>query len=189
MAAQPMDYLPRHRLTVEDYRMMIREGIIRPDLRTEHMDGVVYDRAPQGRAHAETVRRMADRARSAVGQAAFVVVQRHVELGHICEVHPDVTLLRPRDDNYESTPPDVKSVLLLIDVSETNSKEVRRVKGPLYARYGIPEVWFVALEDHLLFVFQEPGADKYRETRALDRATMLAPRLLPECAVDLSGLH
>ncbi len=188
MAAQPNDIPRLRRFTVEEYRIMIRKEIIRPDLRTELMEGVIYDRAPYGPARVEALRQLADRVRRAVGEAGVVLVQRDVELGQFCEVQPDIALLRPREDKYASSPPDCKDVLLLIEVSEGDSAEMRGIKGPVYARYGVPEAWIVDITDRRVFVLRDPGADAFREIRVLDHATTLAPCMLPDRGVDLGGL-
>lgn len=188
MSARQSDLLDRYRMTVDDYRIMNAEGILRPEDRTELIEGIIYDMLPHGSEHAEILQRLSERLRNAVGGAASVYVQSPVELGHICETKPDIVLLLPRANRNEAANPGPKEVLLIVEIADNRARDVRGVKVPLYAGYGIPEVWFVDIENRLPFVCQVPGADEYRETQVLDRPTRLAPRLLPECGVDLSGL-
>jgi Uma2 family endonuclease len=53
-----------------------------------------------------------------------------------------------------------QDVLLVIEVSETSAVE-REVKAPLYARYGIPEVWVVDLAGGQVEVFRRPSPQGY----------------------------
>lgn len=97
-------------------------------------------------------------------------------------------LLKPRADFYSASHPEPADVLLIVEVSDTSLRKDLDIKVPLYARHDIPEVWLVDLENRLLHLFRSPAADGYRETETLDKPGTVAPRLLPECGVDLSGL-
>jgi Uma2 family endonuclease len=72
-----------------------------------------------------------------------------------------VTLLRRREDFYASSHPRPEDVLLVIEVAETSAAVEREVKAPLYARYGIPEVWVVDLAGGQVEVFRRPSPQGY----------------------------
>ena len=91
----------------------------------------------------------------------MICIHGPVRLSEDSEPQPDFMLLRRRDDFYESAHPEPNDVLLLIEVSDTSTEYDREVKLPLYARYGIAEVWLVGLEAETVETFRSPTADGY----------------------------
>jgi Uma2 family endonuclease len=79
-------------------------------------------------------------------------------------------------------------VLLAVEVAETSAAVDREVKVPLYARFGVPEIWLVDLAEDLVEVFREPSAEGYREVRVLRRGESLAPALLPDLLVPVDAV-
>ena len=73
-------------------------------------------------------------------------------------------LLKPRADRYRSAHPTAADVLLLIEVSQTSLSYDRKVKLPLYARHGVPEVWILNIGDSVVEVYRDPKDDTYRPT-------------------------
>ncbi len=67
-------------------------------------------------------------------------VQGPVRLGDLSEPEPDLALLKPRADYYRDALPDAADVFLIVEVADSTQRLDRRVKVPLYARHGIPEV-------------------------------------------------
>ncbi|MBI4493637.1 MAG: Uma2 family endonuclease, partial [Chloroflexi bacterium] len=66
----------------------------------------------------------------------------------------------------------------------------RRVKVPLYARSGIPEVWLVDVEQETVTVYRDPTPSGYRTARVLRRGEHLAPGAFPDrslAAADVLG--
>jgi Uma2 family endonuclease len=60
----------------------------------------------------------------------------------------------------------------------------RTLKSPLYARYGIPEVWLVDLAREAIEVHRQPSTQGYSEVRRLGRGQRVSVQALPE--VDLA---
>ncbi len=85
-----------------------------------------------------------------LGEAAIIAAQDPVHLSDLSEPEPDLSVLRPRDDFYESHHPTPDDVLLLIEVSESSLELDHRVKLPLYARHDIRELWVVGLRNTLV---------------------------------------
>ncbi len=78
---------------------------------------------------------------------AMVSVRSPVRLNRYNEPEPDIALLCPRADRYQAgEPPSPADILLLIEVASTSLAYDRRIKLPLYARHGVPEVWIVDLD-------------------------------------------
>lgn len=83
--------------------------------------------------------------------------------------------MKPRLDFYAAAHPGPKDVLLLVEVADTSAGYDQRVKLPLYARAGIPEVWLVDLEGDRIEVLREPAAGRYRSVRVYRRGDRLTP--------------
>ena len=57
--------------------------------------------------------------------------------------------------------PTAADTLLLIEVADSSLRYDRKVKLPLYARHGVPELWIVDLEGGTVEVCREPRGDGY----------------------------
>ena len=157
--------LTRHRITVADYYRMGEAGIFAPNARVELIEGEVIDMAPIGSKHGSAVKRLVALLTAALGPRAIVSVQDPLRLSDLSEPEPDLMLLRPRDDFYAGAHPSAADVLLLIEVADTSARYDREIKLPLYARHGVPEVWIVDLDAHLLRFFRSPVGESYADTR------------------------
>jgi len=188
MSNTAQDLLYRHRLTISDYHRMGEVGILHEDARVELIDGELIDRAPIGSRHAGTVLQLSRVLIFAVGGRAYVSTQNPVLLGEHSEPQPDIALLRPRDDFYKSTHPRPDDVLLIVEVADASLRYDREIKIPLYARHGIPEVWLVDVENAQFSIFLTPGGQGYQDIRLRASLTAVAPSLLPDIFLDLSGL-
>ena len=64
----------------------------------------------------------------------------------------------------------------------------RRVKVPLYAKAGIPEVWLFDVNAERIEVYRTPMPDGYRDVRVLRRGESLAPGAFPDLALAVDDL-
>src|ERR1700677_2166033 len=133
------DLVPtRHRLNVDDYHRMAEAGILGEDDRVELIDGELIDMAPIGQDHIATVNGLAHAVFLACGDQAIVSVQTPARRDGFSDPQPDVTLFRPRADNYRTGErPGPADVLLLVEVADSSLRYDRTVKLPLYARARI----------------------------------------------------
>jgi Uma2 family endonuclease len=181
-------WLPRHRLTVEEYHRMAEAGVLAADARVELIEGEVIDMAPIGSRHASVVNRLNDLLTLATRGRAIVQVQGPVRLGDRSEPEPDFALLRPRSDYYRDALPTSADVLLLIEVAESTQRYDRTVKAPLYARHGIPELWVIDLESALVHFYRRPSGDAFADISATDRPGATAIGALAGVTIDLSSV-
>lgn len=82
-------------------------------------------------------------------------------------------------------------MLLLIEVSDSTTVAFdRKIKVPLYARHGIPEVWLVVRPQHRhIEVYRDPQPETgVYQTRLRLRQGRLTPVLLPEVEIRLNGV-
>lgn len=178
----------KHRISVEAYHRMGETGVLAPEARVELIDGEIFDKARVGSQHASVVNRLTRTFVLTVGERAIVRVQGPVRLGEHSEPEPDLTLLRPRADYYREIAPGAADVLLIVEVSDSTQRYDRRVKVPLYARHGVPEVWVIDLENRLVHFHRSPAGDGYADISASERPGVTPVAALAGVAIDLSGL-
>jgi Uma2 family endonuclease len=179
----------RKRFTVEEFHRMAEVGLLKPDDRVELIDGEIYEMSPIGEQHMSGVIALTDGFASLTLQGgAHISVQNAVLLNRISEAHPDVALLRRRQDRYRSRKPRPTDVLLIVEVSDTTLRFDLQVKLPLYARASIEEVWVVDLQDRRLIDHRDPTADTFTSVRTLSRGELFAPLNFPELLIALSDV-
>ena len=178
----------RHRLDVGAYYRMAEAGILTDRHRVELIDGDIIDMAAIGSPHAEVTNRLARLfTRALQDEAALVNIQSPLRLDAYNEPEPDLMILRPRAGGYRASHPTPADVLLLVEVSETSLAYDRATKLPLYARFGVPEVWIVDLVSAAIEIYREPKDGAYGSRERLAHGP-LSPALVPGVTIEVSGL-
>jgi Uma2 family endonuclease len=119
---------------------------------------------------------------------AIVTVQNPVQLNPYNEPQPDLVLAKPRADYYASNHPTAEDVLLLLEVADTTLQYDKDVKLPLYAGFGILEVWIVDLEHNLILVFRDPAGNAYQTNLTLHPGHSLSTIAFPEIVLKVDNL-
>ena len=122
------------------------------------------------------------------GEDAIVRVQGSFRLSDFSEPEPDLAILKPRDDFYESAFAESSDVLLLIEVADSSLRYDTNVKLPLYAERGIPEVWIVDVRGARLTRHADPHEGRWRSEDSPDALDAVVPRAMPGVSLDLSAL-
>jgi Uma2 family endonuclease len=180
--------LTRRKFTVDEYDWMARVGILTEDERVELIDGEIVEMAPIDPEHADRVDLLAKSFFDRFGDLARVRVQNPLHLDEYEQPQPDLALVRRPTGSYRHAHPRPDDVLLVVEVADTSLALHRRVKLPLYARAGIPEVWLVDLQHELVHVYQEPTGDGYRVTRTARRGERVAPAAFPDRDLAVNDL-
>jgi Uma2 family endonuclease len=193
IAAVPRDVhapvLPRrHPITVAEYFRMGETGVLDPEARIELIEGDLIDMPPIGAPHAGKTNRLTRLLVQAVGERAILSTQNPIVLGLRSAPQPDLVLLRHRDDWYETEHPGPQDCLLLIEVADTSLTHDRKRKLPLYARFGIPEVWIIDLRGRRLDSYQAPDAGRYTRQVRITDLSRVGIAAFPDLSLDLSGL-
>ncbi len=175
-----MAQLAKRLFTVEEFHRMGRAGVFSEDDRVELLDGEIVQMTPIGSRHAACVKRLIRLFDRAVGDRAIVAAQDPLQLGAHSEPQPDLMLLKPRSDFYGETHPTATDVFLLVEVADTSADTDREAKIPLYARFGVPEVWLVDVAADTIEVFRRPTSHGYDESRLLHRGEYLNPQTFPD---------
>jgi Uma2 family endonuclease len=162
-------------------------GILGEEARVELIDGELVQMAPIGSLHAGKLERLRRLLERAVGNAVLVFSQNPVVLGKDSEPQPDIAVLRPRADGYETAHPRPEDILLLIEVADSSVQYDREIKIPLYARHGIPEVWLLDLQEKRLEVCHELENGEYCQVDYYRKGNVPL-RWLAGVTIDLADL-
>ncbi|MDP8921784.1 MAG: Uma2 family endonuclease [Chloroflexota bacterium] len=180
--------LKRFRFSRVDYHQLAKVGILKPEARVELIDGEILEMSPIGRRHKISVNRLTDIFAPRLHGAAIVQVQSSIALGEFGEPEPDVVLLRFRADFYAESDETPEDVLLIVEVADSSEAYDRRVKGPLYARFGIPDYWLIDLNRDLVTVYRDPTPDRYATSRVFRRGESVSPLAFPELTVAVDDI-
>jgi len=168
-----------HLFTVADYHRMTEAGLFHEDSRVELIQGQITDMAAIGSPHFGMVNRLNRLLVPLVGARGLVSVQNPVRLDPGSEPQPDVAVLKPRADDYETGAPGPGDVLLLIEVAGTSLDFDRGVKVPLYAGSGIVEYWIVNLPERIVEVHRESVGGRYAQVQRIGPGDVLDILMLP----------
>lgn len=177
-----------HRFTVFDYHRMADAGILGEDSRVELIRGQIIDMAPIGAPHFGMVNRLTRLLPASVAGHGVLSVQNPVRLDDGSEPEPDVAILKPRADDYETAVPRPADVLLLIEVSDSTLRYDREVKIPLYAESGVSECWLVDLAGRAVEVYRRPVGGRYAEVRRVGPDGILDIEALPGATMAAGDL-
>ncbi len=156
--------LPLHLFNTEAYHRMGEAGLL-DGQRVELLEGRIIDMSPIKPKHAGVVAFFIHYLSRQLSEDYIVNAQNPIALSDWSEPEPDVSILRYRADFYKRSHPQPEDIHLLIEVADTSLEKDQKVKLPLYAAAGIPEVWIVNLPQQQLEQYTEPAADGYRSIR------------------------
>ncbi|WP_117238450.1 Uma2 family endonuclease [Thermus sediminis] len=165
--------MTRHRISLEEFHRMVEAGIFPEDLRLELVEGDLVEMSPIGKRHAAKVNRLlALFAPLLHRREALLSPQNPLVVGN-SELYPDLALLKPRSDFYEERLPEAQDTLLVVEVAETTLDYDLKVKVPLYAKAGVPEVWVVDLGGKRVLAHRRPEGEGYGKVQTLGPGEVL----------------
>ncbi len=121
-----------------------------------------------------------------LGDDYIVSVQNPVRLPGDNEPQPDIVVTRRQ--GRKGGVPAAADVLLLIEVSDTTLAYDRRVKLPLYAAAGIPEVWIVDVAGAAIERYTEPREGGYGRTFRAHRGPTITSTVLPALVLPVDAV-
>lgn len=182
---QTREMYSRRRFTAAEYHRMAETGILHEDDRVELIGGEIIEMNPIGSRHAACVRSL-NRLLNQQVDDFLIDVQNPIRLDDHGEPQPDLAVVRSKD--YRTSLPTPEDVLLVIEVSDTTLRYDREVKLPLYASFGIREVWIVDLASNVIERHTEPSGDGYRLVRRAGRGESLVSEVIPEIRISVDGI-
>lgn len=178
----------RHLISVDEFERMIGSGVYADSPRLELVNGEIIEMSPIGERHASKVDRLTRRLITLLGEDAIVRVQGPIRLDDFSRPEPDLAVLKPEQDFYESRLPTAQDVLLLIEVSDSSLRYDRDTKLPLYAAAAIPVVWIVDVEAREVLVFAEPIDGSFTTRAAYASGSLPSVRSLAALEVDVRDI-
>ncbi len=178
--------ITRRKITVEEYEVMYEAGVFKPDERLELINGEILKVAPMNAPHSATVAALTELLIEKLARRATLYAQMPIVLNDDSEPEPDVAILKWKKDKYFSSKPGVQDVYAIIEVASTSLVYDRRIKLPLYARAGVPEVWIVKVQERELEVYRSPKGEAYSESRVLKPSDKIALLAFPDVELALS---
>jgi len=168
------------RLNVSQYHQMSEAGIFSENDKVELINGEIIEMSPIGRRHTACVNRLNSVFSQLLGKKVIVAVQNPILLNNLSEPEPDIALLQPRADFYESGHPQPQDIFLLIEVADSSLEYDRDVKIPLYASSGITEVWLVDIYEQVIIVYRYPSENGYSDIQKLSRGEKMSIQAFSE---------
>jgi Uma2 family endonuclease len=101
---------------------------------------------------------------------------------------PDILLAPWRDDFYASKRLSAEHALLVIEISDTTIRYDCNRKMPLYAKAGVRELWIENLQDDVILVYRNPGAETFATSLTFKRGESLSLTAFPEIVFTVDEL-
>uniref|UniRef100_B0SZA1 Putative restriction endonuclease domain-containing protein n=1 Tax=Caulobacter sp. (strain K31) TaxID=366602 RepID=B0SZA1_CAUSK len=163
----------------------------RAEGRVELIDGRLLEMSPISGDHGEISGGVFFRLKAAVMALGLedtfkLIVHATLKIGENSAPEPDVFVARPKGDRkyYES-----RDAVLVVEVSIATRNNDLELKGPLYARAGVPEFWMVEPERRIVRVFREPQSDgTWASTTVLKGDACVSPLFAPQIHIPLTEL-
>lgn len=179
--------LIRHKITTDEFEKMAASGVFPDDVRLELIDGDIVEMTPIGSPHGACVDRLTRWLVSAIGERGQVRVQGAVRVGRHSEPLPDLLVLAPQADDYQSENPREGDVLLLIEVADSSLDKDRNYKRPVYKRERVREIWIVDLNGGAVEV-EVLKPDGSWNKAAYRRGDTVSPSAFPDVVIDVNRL-
>jgi Uma2 family endonuclease len=188
MSMTAQDYLDarsKHRLTVDEFLLLDREGAF-GDRRTELFEGEVYYMSPKHRPHARAVTELVVAlARALEGSELSVLSDISVRLSDHDVPEPDIAVTdAPEGDGILP----LESVKLLIEVADSTLAQDMGLKAALYAGAGVPEYWVVDVNGRTIHQMWVPGAESYAERREVSFGERVGATTVEGLTVETANL-
>lgn len=159
--------------TLDEVLQMQETGILPPDNHLELIRGELIEMSPIGSKHRAGVMRLQLILFELLGRKALVLSQSSILLEPHSAPEPDIAVLRFQDDFYAEGHPGPEDIFLIIEVADTSLAFDRKVKGRLYAEFGIQEYWILNLPRQCVEQYQLPGKNEYERRTIVGKDGML----------------
>ena len=178
--------LRKRKFDVDEYHQLGEAGILGEDDRVELIEGELIEMAPIGGEHATIVSRLNRILSQQCNPIQLVHVQNPLRLDRGSEPQPDLVLARFIRESRDV--PNFKDALLVIEVSDSTYNYDRKIKAPLYARAGVPELWIVDCQNRHVEIHAGAKDDGYSNIIIADDSATLAPQFAENIRVRLADL-
>lgn len=188
LAEAPPEGLVRHRVSVEEFGRMVEAGAFPSGTRLELIQGELVDMSPMGVGHGFVVRELGRKLTLRLQERAVVSIQSSLQCGDWSMPEPDLAIVRGPGDRYRHRHPSAADTILVIEVAESSLRIDERIKVPLYAQAGVPEVWLVDLPHRRVHVFTDPAGDRYGKRTTCTSKDTLRLAAFPDVEIAVRDL-
>ena len=178
--------LKKRKFDVDEYHRLGEAGILGEDDRVELIEGELVEMAPIGGEHATIVSTLNMILVRQCDSSQLVHVQNPLRLDRNSEPQPDLVLARFIRGSRDV--PNFKDALLVIEVADTTYDYDRKMKAPLYARAGVPELWIVDCQNRRVEIHSDAKDDDYENVIVAAETATLVPRLAGNIRVAVADL-
>ena len=180
--------LERKKFRSDQVQQMVKVGILPEESGWELINGEIIHRMTIGSRHASVVKRLNRFLISLFGDKFIVGVQDPIHIDEHNDPEPDISLLKPRDDFYESEHPTPRDVLLVMEVSDSTLEYDQEIKKNLYAKAGIAEFWLINLIDNTIERYSEPANGRYFQMSIFDYGNTTQSTVIENLQVEVSEI-
>jgi Uma2 family endonuclease len=171
--------VPRRLITVAEYQLMGKVGILDEDDRVELLEGQLVKMNDIGPRHALAVDALNEILVTVFAGRATVRVQNPVTLDGISGPQPDFAVVTRRWFGYPNTHPGPADIFLLIEIADSSFKIDSGAKLEIYAKAGIREFWIVDLNSDIVRVHRKPSGITYESVKTVYPSETLEVESLP----------
>jgi Uma2 family endonuclease len=164
--------LPRRRFSVADVRRMVEVGLIGEDERLEVLDGEIVQMSPKGNQH-EALKGAINRlwGRNCPDGFQFVP-ETGLYLSEMTYLEPDFVVFA---SSVRLADLKGRDVLLAVEVADSSLGYDLHRKPPIYAGFGVRELWVIDAPGRVAHVHRGPGPEGYASVEACAPDRRLEP--------------
>ncbi len=178
----------RFHFTQREYYAMVEAGVFTEDSRVELIRGDIIQMSPIHSPHSGTLKGLVGLVTAGLAGRAVFGVQDPIVLADDTEPQPDLSICKPRADNYTRSHPTPDEILLVVEVADSSLRYDRDTKMPLYAAAGIAEFWLLDLTANVLEVYRTPSGNGYDSMRRLKAGDQVSPLAFPDLILEVAAL-
>jgi Uma2 family endonuclease len=179
--------LPQPRLfSVKEYYDMTEVGILKPDEKTELIEGEVVLMAAKDPPHVTSTKLIVSCFEELFKGKALVRSQDPIRLLPKSEPEPDVALVKGTDPRqYADQHPTARETFLIVEVADATLSQDLGKKATMYARSKILDYWVVDVNSQKFFVHRHPTQGKYPIIEVLTVEDAIAPLAFPDITIAI----
>ena len=176
------------RFTADEFYRMADAGLFGSEERVEFVEGDIVEMSPIGDRHLLCVNQASELFILAFAGKARVSIQNAVRLNIRNVPQSDLVLYKPRADHRQTTRPKAENCFLVLEVSESSLRYDTKVKVPIYAKTGVPEVWIEDLQNDVLLVYRDPSNNGYAAQQTFSPTESVSALAFPDISFPVRDL-
>lgn len=153
--------------------------------RVEVIDGVIVKTSPSCTPHGRALLSLGSCFHVALAKKWNISIDQLVLFGEHGMRAPDIAFF---DRGVSKKALDASDLRFVVEVSDTSIAYDLGDKAKTYARYGIPELWVVDLENETLVVHRQPSPEGYGSVISHGWRETVSPLIAPDFAVRLADI-